>query len=287
MNHKRLFGVVLLAVIALNSYGQVFYKVVSPQKKNVSYLFGTIHGSWSIIGIPDTVKECLKKTNTLYLEVLEEASKSDYANKLAAPYSVYPPGKSQKDYLSEAQYDQLKQAFVETGISEEVFDGKLSKLKPYVTCPIYCTVRHKTPQFEGLDFKLERLARKNGVQNIKTFETPEQLAHFHQLSAAKYTPLYLLNNLDSLYNNMVQLNNAYLKQDVATVGKIAADSLSVYRNKNWLVKIKPELERKHLFIAVGAAHLAGKGGLLELLRASGYLVDAIPADFMIATPIVN
>jgi hypothetical protein len=33
MNYKKLFGVVLLAVLTSNSYGQLFYKITSPQKR--------------------------------------------------------------------------------------------------------------------------------------------------------------------------------------------------------------------------------------------------------------
>jgi uncharacterized protein YbaP (TraB family) len=287
MNYKKLFGVVLLAVLTSNSYGQLFYKITSPQKKNVSYLFGTMHGSWSIITIPDIVKEYLKQSNTLYLEVLEAESKSDRATKLAAPYATYPAGKSLKDYLSADQYDQLKQAFLKVGMSEDKFDNEASTLTPYVTYPIYCSLRHKTQQYEGLDFKLERFARQNGLRDIRTFETEAELAHLHGLNAKKYTPLYFLNNLDSIYNNAVQTDNAYIKKDLAAIGKLASDSLSVYRNKSWMVKLKPELERKHIFIAVGAAHLPGKGGLLELLKESGCQVEPIYADFMVITPIVN
>ena len=47
------------------------------------------------------------------------------------------------------------------------------------------------------------------------------------------------------------------------------------RNENWL-KIMPELmKNESVFIAVGAAHLAGESGVINLLRKAGYTVKAV------------
>jgi uncharacterized protein YbaP (TraB family) len=47
------------------------------------------------------------------------------------------------------------------------------------------------------------------------------------------------------------------------------------RNTAWIPKIEAFVKDKPTFIAVGAGHLGGKNGVIQLLRAKGYDVKAI------------
>jgi uncharacterized protein YbaP (TraB family) len=53
------------------------------------------------------------------------------------------------------------------------------------------------------------------------------------------------------------------------------DILLVTRNKNWIPKIEKFASQKPTFIAVGAGHLPGKQGVINLLKAKGYTVRPI------------
>ncbi len=50
------------------------------------------------------------------------------------------------------------------------------------------------------------------------------------------------------------------------------------RNKAWIPKIKENIQSKKCFIAVGAAHLFGEGGVIDLLEKEGYTVTAVSTD---------
>ncbi len=50
------------------------------------------------------------------------------------------------------------------------------------------------------------------------------------------------------------------------------------RNKKWIPKITSEIADKQCFIAVGAAHLFGDGGVIDLLKKEGYTVTAISTE---------
>ena len=52
--------------------------------------------------------------------------------------------------------------------------------------------------------------------------------------------------------------------------------LLVARNRNWLPAIQRETARQPTLFAVGAAHLLGSHGLIELLRQQGYRVTPEP-----------
>ncbi|WP_378213087.1 TraB/GumN family protein [Aquicoccus sp. G2-2] len=48
------------------------------------------------------------------------------------------------------------------------------------------------------------------------------------------------------------------------------------RNSNWVKTIEQEATGKTVFIAVGAGHLPGKAGLLNLLAKRGYAITRLP-----------
>ena len=54
-----------------------------------------------------------------------------------------------------------------------------------------------------------------------------------------------------------------------------ADLFLYDRNKAWIPTIKKEISDKQCFIAVGAAHLFGEGGVIDLLEKEGYTITAI------------
>jgi len=47
------------------------------------------------------------------------------------------------------------------------------------------------------------------------------------------------------------------------------------RNKNWVKKLKTIMHERPVTIAVGAGHLPGKNGVIELLRKEGYTVKPV------------
>jgi hypothetical protein len=47
------------------------------------------------------------------------------------------------------------------------------------------------------------------------------------------------------------------------------------RNKNWIPVIEKLISSQKTFIAVGAGHLPGEFGVIELLRKKGFQVEAV------------
>ena len=53
------------------------------------------------------------------------------------------------------------------------------------------------------------------------------------------------------------------------------DILLYHRNQNWVEKLKSLLPEKSLMIAVGAGHLPGEKGVINLLRKAGFKVTPV------------
>jgi uncharacterized protein YbaP (TraB family) len=86
-------------------------------------------------------------------------------------------------------------------------------------------------------------------------------------------------------DDLKKLIEAYKSQDLEKLNQIASEQekkdpayitqLLDDRNKAWIPKLETFMKDKPSFIAVGAGHLAGKIGVINLLRAAGYQVTAV------------
>ncbi len=78
----------------------------------------------------------------------------------------------------------------------------------------------------------------------------------------------------------------YLEEDIfglheITTGYVTGEysgfdeEMLVKRNLRWIPDIEEIIRDESSFIAVGAGHLPGEGGVIELLREKGYKVEAV------------
>jgi|GEM_PF-267041 len=70
-----------------------------------------------------------------------------------------------------------------------------------------------------------------------------------------------------------ELNKIYPKDSLHL--KNLMTNVSKERNHKWLPYISDHIHKKSSFIAVGAVHLAGEDGLINLLRKEGYKVEPV------------
>lgn len=73
---------------------------------------------------------------------------------------------------------------------------------------------------------------------------------------------------------------AFLERVLGKRGPVALratdDYLLTYRNERFLEKLDPEWDAGGVFVAVGAGHIAGETGLVEILRDQGFTVSRVP-----------
>lgn len=84
----------------------------------------------------------------------------------------------------------------------------------------------------------------------------------------------LREQINSYYSEekINELHSAFLKQPHF---KKYADRILVNRHRKWIPEIEKSISNKPTLIAVGAVHLAGQTGLIELLTKAGYKVSPI------------
>ncbi|MEA4808144.1 TraB/GumN family protein, partial [Macellibacteroides fermentans] len=95
------------------------------------------------------------------------------------------------------------------------------------------------------------------------------------LLAGTLRDVYREQNIHKLKDERQKLMDGIVKMDSWTKNKMdeMTQSLVSDRNKGWMKHIPIYIKNKSTFIAVGALHLPGEEGLIQLLRDAGYTVE--------------
>jgi uncharacterized protein YbaP (TraB family) len=261
--------------------GSVFWKISSTNNKEVSYLFGTIHLiDQNKYILPKIVSKRLAKSDLLIMEIADMDNQSGMLEMITLKEGrmtdVLNP--DQKDSL----YSYTDKKF---GLDSSMFESLMGKFKPifFLQLP-YAPLVLKS---ESYDLNINKIARLEGIkiQGLETAE--EQLGYFDNLSNEIKAEMimHVVRDTSNLYQVWDDLQEMYLKQqvsDMVTLNTGSADIVAFYektlssdRNKKWVVTLTKYLDEKSVFIAVGAGHLPGKDGLINLLQKEGYTVSPV------------
>jgi len=247
-----------------------------------SYLFGTYHtNDPRITTLPCPVKEAFDRTSSYTMEVI--ANGAGIVSMAEAMF--FSDGKTLKKVLGDALYQETLRAVTgETGRS-----GGVDNMKPWAVMIMLSAPREGRGLF--LDMALQFDATRQGKPTYGLETMQEQIAVFngmslddqivllrdavqnHQLTQAaleELTRAYLNRDLGAL----LALNEKF-KPDDARVYADMMDRLLVRRNANMAERMRARLKEGNAFVAVGALHLPGDTGLLQLLSAAGYRVTRV------------
>jgi uncharacterized protein YbaP (TraB family) len=152
-----------------------------------------------------------------------------------------------------------------------------------------------------MDFSLSLRAAGIGLSVVGLETLEQQLSFLEDMPMAQQ--LILLDQtlaeherVGELHNQMVE---AYLTGDLQALRSQAEDQLTglgeearqyfMYqgieqRNRRMIESLLPLLETERVFVAVGALHLPGEAGLIQLLRSHGFDLRPLPLPFSVEAP---
>lgn len=249
---------------------------------NPGYLFGTFHMLCADeIQFSTSLKKAIAKSREVYLE-LDLDDPAVFAG--AVMMISMKGGKKLKDLYSPEAYQRISAYFkdrLKTALS------LYQNMKPgFLTALLYPKMMTCSSTI-SVDEAIMNLAQENNI-GISGFETMAmQAAVFDSIPYEKQAE-ELLKAIDSIRNSVIQFRlmlQAYKDQQLHDIEKIINDPvfgveedrdlLLDKRNKRWVEQLKEIMKKGTVFIAVGAGHLVGKNGLIELLRAEGYTVRGL------------
>jgi uncharacterized protein YbaP (TraB family) len=261
----------------------LLWKIEHETLSHPSYLYGTIHliCSEDMAEHPavDWALESVEK-------VVFELDFSDLQLQQKMMQAQVNSGDHIKNYLDEDHAEVLDEYFkqhIGAGLSQ------IGNLKPFaLTAMAMQSMIQCSEQLYSFEGALLMKARELSL-SVAGLETPEfQFGLFDsipvedqidELVKGIMEPDSVINMFESMVHqyrekNIESLYNTFTESPTGAYQKEILDD----RNMAWIPKIEEMMENDPIFIAVGAMHLAGKNGVIELLRKQGYSVTPIRND---------
>ncbi len=288
---KRLIAFLTLVLVftipALAQENSLLWKVSSPDGKTTSYLFGTYHilGS-DYLNDHKKVKDAYLASKSVVIETEIDSSKM-----MAVAMKGMMLGKSLEKLMDSADYALVKSE-LEPSLGMDL--SQLDQFKPIFVSILYSmTLAQKyTPKemtYEGMP--IDQYFAYNGrklKKQINSLETPleqaEILFNSQTIEEQIEDLVELAKDKDEVVAMTKMVIQSYIDEDLKTMYEEsqkmeeASGDLEVLlddRNTRWIGILNPILKEGQAFIAVGALHLPGKKGLLELLKKEGYTLSPV------------
>jgi len=246
-----------------------------------SYLFGTTHLiADSAFYFPSKLDKTLAKADELVLEI------NDVSDREKAMKMMNRESGSVFDIFTPEQTDSI----VEWGsrslnMSPEAFRKGFAGKKTFTLMQISVQTMIKGV-VRSYEIELMGKATANS-QPIGGLETMEyQLSLFENLPDSVMRDLILegMRHPEKSIETSNLMTALYMNQDVEGLTRLitdseemagSAESLLYQRNRNWIPVMIRLMSTKSCFFAVGAGHLGGDKGVIQLLKNAGYTVTPI------------
>lgn len=274
-----------------------FWKLEKPGQRT-DWLLGTMHvADPRVTELPPEAKTAYDGAKTLILESNEILDQKKASLKLFATpgLMMFTDDKTLIDYLSPDDQKVLEKALMGRGIPL----GSVIKMKPYILTSMValstCEISRKSQGIPFLDVKLALDAKAAG-KDVKGVETlQEQLEamasmpiEFHVrslMSTVRYPDytrdmmettlrLYLRGQIGLIFPAGAYFAPEKKASDFKDMNEFE-NRLITTRNHHMADRADPMLAKGDVFMAVGALHLIGDQGLVELFRQKGYTVTPV------------
>jgi len=300
---KKSFWLTLLAAsgFMLSSFAQktapsldantLLWRISGKNLSKPSYIFGTMHMICADdIELSDSLKKAISNADNVYLEL----DMDDMWQMMSAMMHMTMKGDTTlSDLLSPEDYKKVKTYFQKH--SSLIPFSLMEKYKPLL---VESMIMEQSTPCDNM-IVIEKLvmdeAKKNDI-DIKGLETFDyQLGIFdkipYKLQAQQLVKMVddAQSGKDNDENEIKVLTDAYRKQEInkmdeltkddPTIGEFS-DILLYDRNANWAKKLQEMMPNNSLVVAVGAGHLPGKKGVLNLLKEAGYTVEPVKNDMI-------
>lgn len=286
---KHLATILLIVCFNYSSYAQqggFLWRVSGQELTEPSYLLGTLHIlDHHYLEAQPAIMQAFHSSQAVVTEVIFDS----VSIALAATESLLPAG-SLRDFLDSTDYAQVD-AEIKNLIGVPL--DMLASMKPMAVTTLLALTYYQVaiPELaqltgEPMDKWLQDEAVRTGKQSLALETIQEQMQMLfdgqpYQEQADGLVEIVAEKEL------MIQLSkamyDAYLASNLEALGQTAYSTpesetlmaaLLDVRNLAWLEKLPAIMKNQSTFIAVGALHLHGEKGLIQLLRNQGYTVES-------------
>ena len=251
------------------------WRVESPEGR-VSHLFGTFH-----LGI-DAEKQLGPEVWTPLGDAKIFVMEADLNDVDALQMVMRTDGTTLADDLGDAHFAELEK-HLGAGMAAGLMTMKPSAVAAFLMVKAL-------PMTAPMDMVLMNKAKAAGMEIVYLEELADQQKILDEEMDAEYLKNYL-DHYDEMSALTLEAYEAYKKGDAevlmalmakeapweedAAEKKASEETLLYRRNEAWIPKLKESFAKGDVFVAVGAGHLPGERGVVELLQKEGFAVERV------------
>jgi uncharacterized protein YbaP (TraB family) len=268
--------------------GQGLLWRIDHESAQPSYLFGTMHVSdRRVLELPGSVRKAFSGARSAGFEA---EMTDDDAERLFA-MMVLPAERTLDGIIGPDLFEAIARL---NGLDDEG-RAKLRRLKPWAVAVLLETTAAPADELT-LDDVLQKDAQRQGKAVFSLESASEQLGVYDRLPEL-HQVAYLLVTLQSLgvsdakrtqdleadiRTYLARQTGRFYQRDVVeaigdsdTVTQTFLKDLIFARNRRFVERMIPWIDKGGAFVAVGALHLPGEEGVVNLLRRRGYAVSVV------------
>ena len=255
---------------------------------NVVYLAGSIHMlPADDAALPAGFTRAYADSTRLVMEL--DLGKFDPMEAMTwmMDHGTLPAGTTLRSLLGEQRYGRVSGAAAGLGVPMTGLDT----LAPWVVGIEITDAAYEHEGFDaeqGVEEQLLRLAQADHKPTAGLETLPEELGSLSSLSSADQIRMLdqTVDELKDLKSEMREVTGAWRTGDGTRLAALLSSEYNTFpslykplvtdRNRRWLPQVEQLLKAKdNTLVVVGALHLVGDGGLLELLRRKGYTITQL------------
>ena len=300
---KRFFAAALVAVFTVaGANAQLLYKISGKDLTAPSYIIGTHHlANVGFVNKIAGVKDALTSTEQVYGEVRWDDMTNPDSLKVMQAAMMLPDGQSLKTVLSAELYKKLDAVITQmmgVGLSNPQVGAQMGKMSPAALSTQLQVLMFMQKHMGEYDpsstfdqyFQAQAKHNNEPVGGLETLAFQTNLLYKGSDMKRQVEQLMCLLDNQEFYEQMMEsMTDAFYAQDLDAL-KAAMDKklggtcdstpeelaqLIDNRNADWAKKMPAIMAAKPTFFVVGAGHLPGTKGVLQLLKDAGYTVEAV------------
>lgn len=294
-----LHAAVMAEAAGVPNGGAILWKIEGGGAPAPSWLLGTIHLSDDRVAVIEGRKrQVLDSVETVALEIAGISDPAYMQKEIAAnpKLIVLPQGETLWGLIDPRHERDVEERLAALGISRSA----ASRLQPWLPALMLskseCQAQRQNAGKAVLDQAIEDYASGKGRKLVGLETVAEQLGAMSSMSiksqaAFLVDSMRMAERMDDMNETLIKLylnrdiaallpfQAAYLK-DNASAGSAEASqefiqALIVRRNRTMAERAEPLLRQGSTLIAVGALHLPGAAGLVQLIRRRGFQVTPV------------
>lgn len=269
-----------VATAQTDGYNALLWEISGNGISSPSYLYGTVH----MICPEDFVtgkrlQEKFRSAQKVFLEV----DMDDPSMNMKMMQLSLLRGKKLSDMFSDSDYNKLNVFFRDTiGMPLTL----LNTMKPFVLFSILTLKSLPCAEPQSYELTFVKMAKEQSKEVLGLETIEDQMKIFDDMPDSVQVQMVMryINEFDEQKKEFAKMVDAYKQENLDSIYEHIMSSpdisgseevLLFNRNEKWIPIMEAAMQKEKIFFAVGAGHLGGPKGVINLLREKGYSVKGI------------